>query len=164
MKESCTVTLLNFRTCEAGTRGCGTTHVQEARDETRDLFSDLVTAARNCGIDEENPDTCGVCGLHFAECEQDRYVGAVSDTPCCTGAIVRKALKALDARAYRVTIRGLERELEVERTATARLREKYKNATISALLEGCFDIADCEGDEDVDFEEFKVEYEGRRAQ
>ena len=70
-------------------------------DELRSRTSALESAARDCGVDVNNPDTCGVCHKHFAECEEDQNcVGDETDTndipigrePACPGARVRAAL------------------------------------------------------------------------
>lgn len=55
-----------------------------------------LAAAHLCGWDNDNPDTCGVCHKHFAECEQERViVGDVNDAdePACPGARVRRAMQ-----------------------------------------------------------------------
>jgi len=62
----------------------------------------VVEAARPCGTHPVNDDTCGVCGLHFAECEAERASDDDSPDattfPACPGARVRLALAALSAK------------------------------------------------------------------
>jgi hypothetical protein len=62
----------------------------------------LRTALADCATNETNPDTCGVCGLHFAECEDEhRAVGDEHDShdvptgrePACPGARARVVLR-----------------------------------------------------------------------
>jgi len=60
----------------------------------------LRLAAEACGTDNDNPDTCGVCHKHFAECEAERashddppFTDA-NTFPACPGARVRQALAA----------------------------------------------------------------------
>jgi hypothetical protein len=64
-------------------------------------LNDLTKAALDCGISSDNPDTCGVCHLHFAECEEDQVcVGdevnehdiPIGRAPACPGARVRAVL------------------------------------------------------------------------
>jgi len=59
----------------------------------------LREAAHDCGIDSNNPDTCGVCHKHFHECEQDRVwqdddlpMTAENSLPGCPGARLRAVL------------------------------------------------------------------------
>jgi hypothetical protein len=58
----------------------------------------LEKAAFDCGTSSDNPDTCGVCHLHFAECEDDKYCVAnendilIGYEPACPGARVRAVL------------------------------------------------------------------------
>jgi hypothetical protein len=67
----------------------------------------LADASRDCGTSVDNPDTCGVCHLHFAECEADeRCVGdevnehdiPIGREPVCPGARVRAALLVLSVK------------------------------------------------------------------
>jgi hypothetical protein len=58
-------------------------------------------ALRDCGTNDTNPDTCGVCGKHFAQCEEERWVDGDEDEPylaktrpACAGARARAALPA----------------------------------------------------------------------
>jgi hypothetical protein len=62
---------------------------------------ELTRAAFDCGTNSDNPDTCGVCHLHFAECELDQVcVGdevnehdiPIEREPACPGARVRAVL------------------------------------------------------------------------
>lgn len=68
----------------------------------------VVQAARDCGTHPVNDDTCGVCGLHFHECESEmRCVGDETDGRdipigrefACPGARVRLALKSMVVQA-----------------------------------------------------------------
>jgi len=60
----------------------------------------LRAALQDCGTSEDNPDTCGVCGLHFAECEADQRIKptagvenpTVISQPACAGARARALL------------------------------------------------------------------------
>lgn len=71
-------------------------------DRLQAQFDDLVTVAHECGTNAENPDTCGVCKLHFAECEQDLFVKVDEhDVPTCSrlvcpGARVRESMQAFE--------------------------------------------------------------------
>lgn len=56
----------------------------------------VVAAARHCSTHPVNADTCGVCGQHFADCEEF-VVEVIPAVPACPGAQVRKALVTLDA-------------------------------------------------------------------
>jgi len=52
-------------------------------------------ALKDCAVNETNPDTCGVCGKHFADCDVDRrHVGEPDgpEEPMCPGARARMAL------------------------------------------------------------------------
>lgn len=40
---------------------------------TQSALSKLLDAAQDCGTNWDNPDTCGVCHLHFHECEEDQF-------------------------------------------------------------------------------------------
>jgi hypothetical protein len=58
----------------------------------------LERALKSCAVDEDNPDTCGVCGHHFRDCEADRrIVGDIGDAEdlACAGARARAALKGV---------------------------------------------------------------------
>jgi hypothetical protein len=55
----------------------------------------VAVAAHRCGTDEDNPDTCGVCHLHFTACETDRFCDPTDDY-VCPGARVRAALRAIE--------------------------------------------------------------------
>lgn len=59
----------------------------------------LRKAAFDCGTDSDNPDTCGVCHKHFADCEMERMThdddlpfDRAKTFPACPGARVRAAL------------------------------------------------------------------------
>lgn len=59
----------------------------------------LRDAAMDCGVDTNNPDTCGVCHKHFGDCEEDRVwhddtlpMTQETSLPACVGARVRAAL------------------------------------------------------------------------
>lgn len=65
----------------------------------------LRKAATAAGANQNNPDCCGVCGKHFAECEEDVFVVPADDTEndldiptgrefACAGALIRAALRA----------------------------------------------------------------------
>ena len=80
---------------------CDCGHVL-AEKATAKYIEDLRTALAECGTSTYNPDTCGVCRLHFAECEaEQRAVGDVVDEhdipvgrePACGGARARALLK-----------------------------------------------------------------------
>jgi hypothetical protein len=83
----------------------GTTYVPDCRGYVAAATSPtFLIAAQECGTSPDNPDTCGVCHKHFAECEEEEYVvddelGLQSDRPlhrepACPGARVRAALAA----------------------------------------------------------------------
>jgi len=54
----------------------------------------LERALKSCAVDEDNPDTCGVCGHHFADCEVDHRLVGDDDELACAGARARAALSA----------------------------------------------------------------------
>jgi len=53
----------------------------------------LQAALRDCAIDEDNPDTCGVCGQHFTECDADQRVRGEATEAACAGARARETLR-----------------------------------------------------------------------
>ena len=61
----------------------------------------LIEAAKDCAINRDMPDICGVCGLHFADCDAERamYVddfeeGRHNNTfPSCAGGRMRIVLE-----------------------------------------------------------------------
>lgn len=59
-------------------------------------LTELIEAAKEAAIHSVNTDTCGVCGLHFDECEVDTYIDDWPVTPetkvyfSCAGAKLRK--------------------------------------------------------------------------
>jgi hypothetical protein len=80
--------------------------VQAGTADSVELATELVNAAnwigdfraalQDCAVDETNPDTCGVCGLHFADCDTDhRHVGDPDGPlePACAGARARVLIK-----------------------------------------------------------------------
>jgi hypothetical protein len=78
-----------------------------AEEQTRIRWKRFADAARDCGTSVDNPDTCGVCHLHFAECEADEWcVGdevnehdiPIGREPACPGARVRAALSVLSVK------------------------------------------------------------------
>lgn len=90
-------------------RRAGRLHEREVstlRARLEGKLTAVLTAASDCGTDVNNPDTCGVCRLHFAECEVDQYcVGdevnehdvPIGREPACPGARVRAALYGMKA-------------------------------------------------------------------
>jgi hypothetical protein len=57
-------------------------------------IGDFRAALQDCAVDETNPDTCGVCGLHFTDCESDqRRVGDGPLEHACAGARARVLIK-----------------------------------------------------------------------
>ena len=71
--------------------------------EEREAALLVIDAARECGTSREHLDLCGVCGLHFPECEEDRVwrddtppMTRETSEPGCAGARVRQALARYD--------------------------------------------------------------------
>jgi len=62
------------------------------------LLCVVADTARGCAVSEDNPDTCGVCGCHFAECDADKYSGG---RLVCSGGRVRQALANLPQEGQR---------------------------------------------------------------
>ena len=63
-----------------------------------DEIKRLTDALKACGISRDNPDTCGVCGLHFADCEEECLVDEVDGTFfeigfACPGAVARQIVQ-----------------------------------------------------------------------
>ncbi len=65
------------------------------------LLRKIAKAAEAAGTHEVNFDTCGVCGLHFEECEVERVshddAPGAETFPACAGARIRSALLELKA-------------------------------------------------------------------
>ncbi len=53
----------------------------------------LEAALRDCAVNEDNPDTCGVCGQHFTECDADQRVRGEATEAACAGARARETLR-----------------------------------------------------------------------
>ena len=49
----------------------------------------------DCAIDEDNPDTCGVCGQHFTECDSDQRVRGDVTEAACAGARARETVRPI---------------------------------------------------------------------
>ena len=54
-------------------------------------------ALKDCAVSEDNPDTCGVCGEHFDDCEADRRTVGDVEEPDCAGARARLVLRLIGA-------------------------------------------------------------------
>jgi hypothetical protein len=74
---------------------------KNARQRWRDLLADykeLATVLKDCGTNTDNPDTCGVCGKHFHECEEQKLCDEELDGTLvdigfsCPGARAREIL------------------------------------------------------------------------
>jgi hypothetical protein len=40
---------------------------------TEAQLAQLIESAKEAAVSRHNPDVCGICGLHFNECEVDTY-------------------------------------------------------------------------------------------
>jgi hypothetical protein len=66
------------------------------QDFTESQLVELIEAAKEAAVHRINSDTCGVCGLHFHECEEDVCSDDFPITPetkvyfSCAGARLRK--------------------------------------------------------------------------
>ena len=69
--------------------------VSECRDNLERQTQSLKVALAACAIDEDNPDTCGVCGQHFKECDSDQRVGGEVTEAACAGARARETLRPM---------------------------------------------------------------------
>ena len=82
-------------------------HGQETAANAMENFTDeleekrtkeLEKALAACGTHHVNADTCGVCGLHFEQCEEDRFYTAgppfdpAESKLACAGAVARQVL------------------------------------------------------------------------
>ena len=71
--------------------------LETEQDRLRGLYHDesitLRRALLACVVDEDNPDTCGVCKHHFAECEAYVRVGDETTEKACPGARARELLR-----------------------------------------------------------------------
>ena len=54
---------------------------------------ELLARLRDCAVNEDNPDTCGVCRLHFTECEAEQRVVGEATEAACAGARARETLR-----------------------------------------------------------------------
>lgn len=80
--------------------GCAFYKVVNARFIEK--MAKLRPVLETCGTSTDNPDTCGVCGKHFKECEEERVAEEVEtsdgtklsdDGFACPGARARELLK-----------------------------------------------------------------------
>ena len=99
MKPLLSVVIASLRQEVRGTESAGWCATL-TRDQVNALL-DVAEEAQHAGVNEQNPDTCGVCGKHFAECEEERsthdeppYTAAPVDWPSCPGARIRESLAA----------------------------------------------------------------------
>jgi hypothetical protein len=63
-----------------------------APGETQRKIARLCEALEDCAVNSCNPDTCGVCGKHFHECEAETHYRDHVERFDCSGARARKAL------------------------------------------------------------------------
>lgn len=69
---------------------------RHSKGELLALVNWLVFRLHDCAIDRDSPDTCGVCGLHFADCEKERVqyddAPGTPTFPACAGGRARVEL------------------------------------------------------------------------
>lgn len=88
--------IADCKTVEAELR----TEVGKLRMELIGMYASeykMKAALKACGIARCNSDTCTVCGLHFADCEEERLVDDVEGKfveigPACPGAVARELI------------------------------------------------------------------------
>lgn len=74
----------------------------------------LILSAIDCARSRDNPDTCGVCGKHFKECEEERVTRGDEEEPACAGARVRAALVEMRALYLREGLASMFSEEELK--------------------------------------------------
>ena len=56
---------------------------------------EMLARLRDCAVNDDNPDTCGVCRLHFTECEAEQRVRGEVTEAACAGARARETLRPM---------------------------------------------------------------------